>query len=154
MRKNSKSANTIHALMHEMLQAIQTGNHQNRNRVLVRALDIHHRDEANGGRGYSLLWLCEIAEQYPAALDASPALAKFLDDYRLQRRALIRGKRDFTLDYRRCDNPYCCYTQSEQYECWYEGWDEAARAEVDSLPDEELEPFGVDDFLDDDPLDD
>lgn len=142
MRKNSKQAKAIHALMHEMLSAIQEGNNDKKNRALIRALDINHHAEDNGN-GYSLLWLCQIAEQYPNALAASPSLAKFLDDYRQKRRASIRGKRDYTLGYCRHDNPYCNYTQSTEYECWHEGWDSACREETNALPEEELEPLDL-----------
>ncbi len=128
MRKNSSAARRIHTLMHTMLQAIEGGDAQRRNRALVHALDIHELDIRKGGGGYSLLWLTEIAEQHPAALTASPDLAVFLDEYRTQRRAYIRGKRDHAGN--RVGNPYCAYTSQLAHDAWSVAWDDAAMADT------------------------
>jgi ribosome modulation factor len=125
VRKNSARARTIHGLMHDMLDAIARGDARGRNRALQRALDLHTADIGNGGLGYSLRWLCELAEQHPDALAARPDLAVFLERYRTQRRSYIHGKRNYTGGFMRQSNPYCSYTNEDAYESWYAGWDDA-----------------------------
>lgn len=123
MRKHSTPARRIHTLMHDMLHAIEHNDPQRRNRALIEALDLHHHDTANAGTGYSLLWLDQIATHHPAALTAAPQLATFLNEYRIQRRAYIRGKRDYTCG--RIGNPYCAYTNQIAYDAWDAGFDDA-----------------------------
>ncbi len=95
-----------------------------RDRVLREALDVHAVDVENGGCGYSLIWFAEIADRYPAALAKEPRLVAFLDGFRVQRRAYIRGKRDFTVGY--SANPYCAYVDGAAHDAWMEGWNDAA----------------------------
>lgn len=150
MRKNSKTANTIHGLIHQMMQGIESGNQRQVERAFSTGYCLDRENIRNGGRGYPLRWFVEIARQYPAALDIRPDIVQFIDDFEAQQRARTRAKRDFTLGYCRYDNPYCCYTQTDQYESWYEGWDEANRLYGDSLTDEELDmELALDDAFDD-----
>jgi ribosome modulation factor len=143
VRKHSNTANNIHALLHEAMHAIETGHKRQMEIAFSTAWSIERQHIRNGGQHYPMRWFVEIARQYPTALDARPDIVQFIDDFETQQRSRTRGKRDFTLGYSRHDNPYCGYTQSDQYECWYDGWDEAADIKIDSLPEEDLEPIGV-----------
>jgi hypothetical protein len=130
MRKDSATARHIHSLVHEMMLAVEV-NDMRRFVALQRravALDEEYLSSASRRhvrRGYDMLWFCEIAEQYPAALARRPDLAAFVDECRILRRAFNRGRRDAAL-YARYDAPFCGYTQSAQYEAWQAGWDAAS----------------------------
>lgn len=127
MRKNSKRAQRIHTLVHQMMHAIETDNQRALSRAYSEAYCIDRHERTNGRRGYPLTWFVEIARQYPAALDARPDLARWINDFETNRRAEIRGKRDFTTGYGREDNPYCAYTNQIAYDAWDEGWMTALR---------------------------
>lgn len=136
MRKNSTRAQRIHVLVHQMLQAIIVGDRRTLERSYNDAFCIDRHDRAHGGSGYNMLWFVQIAQQYPAALQARPDLAQWVQDFHIDRRAFIRGKRDYTVGY--VGNPYCAYTGQSAYEAWEAGWQEAAK----------------DDYSDDEDIDD
>lgn len=135
MRKNSKRAQHIHTLVHQMMQAIETGNQTALSRAYHEAYCIDRHERTNGRRGYPLTWFIEIANKYPTALDKRPDLAQWIADFETARRAEIRGKRDYTLG--SVGNPYCAYTNQIAYDAWNAGW--AAAVAAEEISEEELD---------------
>lgn len=135
MRKNSTRAQHIHTLAHQMMRAIETGNQRALTRAYHEAYCLDRHERLNGRRGYPLTWFIEIARQYPAALEARPDLAQWINDFETTRRAEIRGKRDYTLGY--VGNPYCAYTNQIAHEAWNAGW--AAAIAAEEITEEELD---------------
>lgn len=127
VKKNSATAQHIHSLVHGLFQAVEAGDQQTVNRHVLRLIGIENALKYHRRSPYNMLWFVQIAQQYPAALAARPDLAKFVDEIMVSRKAMIRGRRDYTVGYLRYDNPYCGYTQELAYESWHEGWDDACR---------------------------